>query len=64
MPKINANNRVVQILIERDGASLEDAIEQVKMAQEEMMENIDTEDPEEILLDNLGLEPDYLFDII
>lgn len=54
-------NRIVKILMNRDGASLSEAREQLKEARLRVENG---EDPEEILLEEFGLEPDYLFDLI
>lgn len=65
MPAIDANNQVVQILMKRDKLVLNDAIQQVLDTAAEMLDAIaEGDDPEEILMDNLGLEPDYIFEII
>ena len=61
-------NRVVQILMERDGLTEAEAKEQIREAREEMLDAIhsgeDVQDIEEIFADCLGLEPDYLFDVL
>lgn len=63
--KITENNPVVKILMKRDSISLEEAIEQVESCAEGILEAIESgEDPEEVILNELGLEPDYIFDII
>lgn len=54
-------NRIVRILIQRDGMSTAEALEALADAQERVT---DGEDPEEVLHDDFGLEPDYLFDLI
>jgi hypothetical protein len=59
--------RVVKILMERDGYSKEEAIEIVNNCREEMNEAIadgDYELAEDIMACDLGLEPDYIFDIL
>lgn len=62
---ISENNRVVRILMERDELMLAEAIELVEEAQAEMYEcNYDPEECEGILADTLGLELDYLFDLL
>ena len=53
---------VEKVLIERDGYSEEEAREQLQDARRRV--NIDGEDPEEILYDEFGLEPDFIFDLI
>lgn len=56
-------NRVVAILMKRDGINEADAIELVKETKEELL-NSDTFFPDDIIWNNLGLEPDYLMDIL
>ena len=59
--------RVVNILMSRDGLSKEDAIEEIKIFREDAQEAIDNGDfdeVEEMLMNDLGLEPDYIFDLI
>lgn len=57
--------RVAAIIANRDGVSLEDAIERVKECRDMMIEALgQDDDPEEILAYELGLEPDYIFDLI
>lgn len=54
-------NRIIQILMDRDGMTLDDAKEMFTEAQEEVYNG---EDPEEVLSEWFGLEPDYIFDLI
>lgn len=49
-----------KVLIERDGLTPSEAREQVREMRKQVQ---DGEDPEEILQD-IGLEPDYLLDLI
>ncbi len=56
-------NRVVTILMERDVMNEADAIELVKETKEELL-NSGTFFPDDIIWNNLGLEPDYLIDIL
>lgn len=58
--KIDKNNRVVKILMKRDGMTLEEAIDIVEECREACIE----EQSDEPIQDLLELEPDYLFDII
>ena len=51
-------NKVVKILMERDGMAKEDAVALVRETRNEILSN--PEEMEEIIADNLGLEPDYL----
>jgi hypothetical protein len=50
-----------EVLMRRDGMSGDDADELIKEARERVAEG---EDPEEILLEDFGLEPDYLWDLV
>ena len=58
-------NRVVKILMEREGLSREEA-EDILNEVKEMLEdcNYDPEESEEIISSELGLEPDYIMDIL
>ena len=53
---------VIKILINRDGMSQLEAEKAIKHIRKRVL--IDGENPEEILLNELGLEPDYIFDLI
>lgn len=60
-------NNVIQILMDRDGLTYEEAKEEYENAQAELMDAIEGNSvltPEEVLLENLGLEMDYIFDFI
>lgn len=60
-------NRVVSILMKRDGYSKEEAIEIINDCREKINEAIadgDYELAEDILACDLGLEPDYIMDIL
>lgn len=54
-------NKIVLILMERDRITLGEAIDALTEAREMVDEGMD---PEEVLYDQFGLEPDYLFDLI
>lgn len=54
-------NRVVDILMKRDGLSYEEALEEAKNAAEEIINF--PNDYHLILEYDLGLEPDYLMDL-
>lgn len=57
--------KVAEIIAERDGILLRTAIEMVEETLEEIAQaDYDPVDSEEIWMDNLGLEPDYLFDCL
>lgn len=55
-------NKVVELLIERDGLTDEQARDMIIETREEMLE--DPYVAAEILADNLGIEPDYIMDIL
>jgi hypothetical protein len=52
---------IKSILMERDGMSAEDADDLINEAKEAVC---DGENPEEVLEEFFGLEPDYIFEII
>ena len=54
-------NPLVLTLLERDGLSLDDAQAVFDEAQDLVRAGAD---PEEVLQDEFGLEPDYLYDLI
>jgi len=59
-------NNVVKILMERDGISYQDAYDMVKETKDMLLE-LDMDDLfeyDDIIADNLELEPDYLEDIL
>lgn len=53
---------IVRTLMEKDGISEEEAEGLVRDARERVLE--DEEDPEEVLREEFGLEPDYLEDLL
>lgn len=55
-------NRIIDILMKRDGMEYEDARRLVKETQDEIISN--PNDADEIIQNYLGLEPDYLEDIL
>ena len=55
-------NRVIDILMKRDGIEYEDARNLVKETKDEIISN--PIDANEIIKDYLALEPDYLEDIL
>lgn len=57
-------NRVVKILMERDGITKEEAIELMKDTQAELLDCTNVLEADDIIMSNLGLEPDYLYDIL
>ena len=54
-------NRIVEILMNRDGMTQKDADRMLMEAQCEIYEGAN---PEKILEDDFGLEPDYLLDLV
>lgn len=52
---------LLEVLQKRDGLTYEEACELIDDARDRILEG---EDPEEILHDEFGLEPDYIFDLI
>lgn len=56
-------NPVVKILMERDGMTGQEATVLVRKTKEELM-NSQCYDGADIIMENLGLEPDYIMDIL
>lgn len=52
---------LIDILINRDGLSRSDAVELINELRARVSEG---EDPEELLHDELGLEPDYIWELL
>ena len=59
---ITTGNGIVQVLVTRDGFSFEDAVRQVREARNQFYDEL--ADPDDFLMDEFGLEPDYLFDLL
>lgn len=57
------DNEVIRVLMERDEMSREEAEERLEEVRE-MLSEADPWEAEDILADELGLEMDYIFDII
>ncbi|HPM74240.1 MAG TPA: hypothetical protein PLA71_00795 [Saccharofermentans sp.] len=66
-------NSIIEVLMERDGMSLEAANEAFDIAREDLNAILNDgngdvydgyEQAEAILADHFGLEPDYLFDLL
>ena len=58
---------ITEVLMRRDGLSEEDAKREVDDFREDIEDSImsgDLEDIEDALMNDLGLEPDYLMDIL
>lgn len=56
-------NTIVEILMKRDGMSLSDAKDLVNETRE-MLLTSDPFEADDIMADQLGLEPDYIMDIL
>ena len=56
-------NKIVEILMERDGMSQDEAQSLVDETREEVL-NSDSFDVDDVMADMLGLEPDYIFDLL
>lgn len=54
-------NEIVRVLMERDGVEIGEAQEMLEEARKLVREGAD---PEEVLADEFGLEPDYVFDLL
>lgn len=52
---------IKEVIMRRDGMSPDDADELIQEAREAVN---DGEDPEEVLEEFFGLEPDYIFDLL
>lgn len=57
------SNEVIRILMERDGLTKEEATERLEEVRE-MISYADPYEVEGIIADELGLEMDYIFDIL
>ena len=60
---MSKDNEVVRILMERDGFARDEAEERLEEVRE-MLSDADPWEAEDILADELGLEMDYIFDIL
>ena len=58
---MKTTNRLVSILMRRDGMERDDAEDLLQDARAAVE---DGEDPEDVLADWFGLEPDYVFDLL
>ena len=56
----NTDN-LITVLMDRDGLSKAEAIEHINDAVDLVLSGVD---PEEVLLEEFGLEPDYIFDLL
>jgi len=57
-------NRVVEILVKRDGISVSEAMALVKETRDEIVMLDNPLEADDIIQEYLGLEPDYLEDIL
>ena len=60
-------NKIIEILMNRDGMTYEEAKQTYEDTKSELMDAIEGNsclDPEEVLLGELGLEMDYIWDFI
>lgn len=57
-------NRVVEILMERDGMPQEHAERLVRETRDEIIMLDNPLEADDVLMDYLGLEPDYLEDVL
>ena len=60
-------DKIIKILMNRDGITYEEAKEMYEDTRAELMDALDGTSclsPEEVLLGELGLEMDYIFDFI
>ena len=55
-------NEIIEVLMERDGLSQREAEQELRRMQEEFDPTVN--DPEEVLVYEFGLEPDYIFDLL
>lgn len=51
-----------QVIMRRDGLTSQEVDELIESAREQIFE--EGIDPEEVLLNDFGLEPDYIFDLL
>lgn len=56
-----STDNLITVLMNRDGLSKAEAIEQINDAADLVLLG---ENPEEVLLEEFGLEPDYIFDLL
>lgn len=60
-------NEIIEILMRRDGVTYDEAKEMYLECQSELMDALDGTsclDPEDVLIGELGLEMDYIFNFI
>mgnify|MGYP003302175799 CR=1 FL=1 len=60
-----SKNKIIKLLMDRDGISHDEAEEMIVDALDRMFDvNYDPTECENILQEELGLEPDYIFDLL
>ena len=58
-------NRIIEVLCHRDGISVKEAAARVKSVQEQLADaNYDYDEVEDIMANELGLEMDYVMDLL
>ena len=57
-------NKIVKILMERDGIDEEEARSLIKETRDEIMMLDNPLEADTVLMEYLGLEPDYMFDVL
>lgn len=57
-------NRLVKILMKRDGITEDEARELIRDTKAELEDCTDVLEADDIIMSNLGVEPDYLYDIL
>lgn len=57
-------NRLVKVLMDRDGMSQPDVEQWINDVANEYNNDPDSYDMEEMMLEEFGIEPDYLFDFL
>ena len=57
-------NKIAEILMERDGIDEEEARSLIKETRNEIMMLDNPLEADTVLMEYLGLEPDYMFDIL
>ena len=56
---------ILSVLMERDKMSVEDALDLIEQAREDLNERLaDGEQPHDICMEWFGLEPDYIMELI
>jgi hypothetical protein len=62
MKRKMSNYSLIKVLMERDGMERLEADYLIRVARKRVL--MDGEDPEKILLDEFGLEPDYIMELL